>query len=277
MRPQGIETLRERSAILLPVGKHKGKTHRTAFEQDMAIAALMSRKETLAKVIQELQHCPTPSNGRGQIREPGDREPESVHQGGQEGQEPRAPKAKAKPAKDSETEGMDGSKLCSAKGQTSSFVKGKRTTMKEDMTAEQKLELLAVGADCGEGPRVRDRMACDQAGDAGQHEEQLAETQGDADFQEWMRYKLPRLDALEVSGADSSFSNAVRKHWGRVLSIKTCQSNQIWQLLHMREPQHLWTQCGSTAPSRLFRSTASLQAMYDSKLETGIMFNTLML
>ena len=76
VRPQGIETLRERSAILLPVGKHKGKTHRTVFEQDMGPWA----KSCIARF-------------RAMAEAKLDREPESVHQGGQEGQESRAPKA----------------------------------------------------------------------------------------------------------------------------------------------------------------------------------------
>ena len=104
-------------------------------------------------------------------------------------------------------------------------------------------------------------------------EEQLAEIQGDAEFKDWRKHKLPRLDVLEVSDTGNRVSSAIQNRQGRVVSPRARQSNKIWSLLHMYEPQHLWIDCGRTAPSKIFGSTVSLQALYEFQVENGRHFH----
>ena len=105
--------------------------------------------------------------------------------------------------------------------------------MKEDMTAEQKLELLAVGADCGEGPRVRDRVACDQAGDASwqrYRETQIFKSGCVTNFHGLMRLKLVgqiAASATQSGNAGAEFSPSKLVRATRSGSCCTCASPSI--------------------------------------------------
>ena len=144
----------------------------------------------------------------------------------------------------------------------------------------------AVEADSrGRGPvSPRSEKKCDQVlhlqqlckqidACAVQIEEQLGKLTKDVDFHDWMQYQLPRLDVLEVTLADTNVGNAVRRRSGKVVSIKTFNANKIWQMLNMYEPRHLWIDCGSAIPSKVFGSKTTLRDMYEHQVELGKHFH----
>ena len=88
-----------------------------------------------------------------------------------------------------------------------------------------------------------------------------------------MQYKLPRLDVLEVTLADSGISNAVRNRQGCAVSIKTSDANRIWFMIHMYEPKHLWINCGREDPSKVFWPRELLYDLYEHQIEQGHHFH----
>ena len=106
-----------------------------------------------------------------------------------------------------------------------------------------------------------------------QIEEQLGQLNQDTEFHDWMQYKLPRLDVLEVTLTDHSLGNAVRRRQGRVVSIKTFNVNKVWQMMNMYEPRHLWIDCGSAIPSKVFGSKTTLLDLYEHQVELGRHFH----
>ena len=107
-----------------------------------------------------------------------------------------------------------------------------------------------------------------------QIEEKLGKLESDsADFCKEMQYKLPRLDVLEVTLADSGISNAVRNRQGRAVSIKTSDANRIWFMIHMYEPKHLWINCGREDPSKVFWPRELLYDLYEHQIEQGRHFH----
>ncbi|OLP91714.1 hypothetical protein AK812_SmicGene26557 [Symbiodinium microadriaticum] len=93
------------------------------------------------------------------------------------------------------------------------------------------------------------------------------------DFRKKMHYKLPRLDVLEVTLADSGISNAIRNRQGRAVSVQTMEANRIWFMIHMYEPKHLWINCGRQDPSKIFWPRELLDDLYEHQIEQGRHFH----
>ena len=106
-----------------------------------------------------------------------------------------------------------------------------------------------------------------------QIEEQLGQLNQDTEFHDWTQYKLPRLDVLEVTLTGHSLGNGVRRRQGRVVSIKTFNVNKVWQMMNMYEPRHLWIDCGSAIPSKVFGSKTTLLDLYEHQVELGRHFH----
>ncbi|CAE7506339.1 GIP, partial [Symbiodinium microadriaticum] len=107
-----------------------------------------------------------------------------------------------------------------------------------------------------------------------QIEEKLGKLHSEnGDFRNKMHYKLPRLDVLEVTLADSGISNAIRNRQGRAVSIKTVEAKRIWFMIHTYEPRHLWINCGRQDPSKICWPRELLYDLYEHQIEQGRHFH----
>ena len=169
-RPAGIETLRDWGAVLLPAGKHKAKSHSAAFEADLAYAALMARKTTLTSAwarsfqqysiarLRAMARAEKEKKDKAKVNPPEMDKPKGIKTAGDRGMEAATKTARSNPEEldmeewklcpATDSKGLASTALCPAPSSRASASTKRTNTeqtsgaMKDDMSAEKKLELL---------------------------------------------------------------------------------------------------------------------------------------
>ncbi|CAE7260010.1 GIP [Symbiodinium sp. CCMP2592] len=299
VRPKGVETLRAWGDMTLTAGKHKTKTFAAAFDEDLVYAVTMARKQSLTSswAISFKNYCLARLKAAARAEQMEDQKRQgkgtrkaafpnrSQNTATLEDEEAAFPNRSRNTATFKDEEEFGEWKLCLNEGRatgssasTAENHKGKRANaqdpnpaMNTDLTAEQRLDIMTRKA-----LLQRELAQLEQLDPSWDEkiEDKLGKLDSETeDFRKKMHYKLPRLDVLEITLADSGISNAIRNRQGRAVSIKTWDASRIWFMIHMYEPKHLWMNGGRQDPSKVFWPKELLYDLYEHQIEHGRHFH----
>ncbi|CAE7779020.1 RE1 [Symbiodinium sp. CCMP2592] len=299
VRPKGVETLRAWGDMTLTAGKHKTKTFAAAFGEDLVYAVTMARKQSLTSswAISFKNYCLARLKAAARAEQMEDQKRQgkgtrkaafpnrSQNTATLEDEEAAFANRSRNTATFKDEEEFGEWKLCLNEGRatgssasTAENHKGKRANaqdpnpaMSTDLTAEQRLDIMTRKA-----LLQRELAQLEQLDPSWDEkiEDKLGKLDSETeDFRKKMHYKLPRLDVLEITLADSGISNAIRNRQGRAVSIKTWDASRIWFMIHMYEPKHLWMNGGRQDPSKVFWPKELLYDLYEHQIEHGRHFH----
>ncbi|CAE7672910.1 GIP [Symbiodinium sp. CCMP2592] len=282
VRPKGVETLRAWGDMTLTAGKHKTKTFAAAFDEDLVYAVTMARKQSLTSswAISFKNYCLARLKAAARAEQMEDQKRQ-----GKGTRKAAFPNRSRNTATFEDEEEFGEWKLCLNEGRatgssasTAENHRGKRANaqdpnpaMSTDLTAEHRLDIMT-----GKALLQRELAQLEQLDPSWDEkiEDKLGKLDSETeDFRKKMHYKLPRLDVLEITLADSGISNAIRNRQGRAVSIKTWDASRIWFMIHMYEPKHLWMNGGRQDPSKVFWPKELLYDRYEHQIEHGRHFH----